>query len=275
MSHFNQNFSFLLIVSLVWLVGSLSLAEEFIFSGPSLTLKSLVKSSGIFFEDEAEEKLIVSATSPSDLKQRECWQNGQLFWNATQKCYFAATRGPCRASEWIILTGDPAIAASVECQSMPCPPGQTLFGNDRCHSINKLTSICHARKAVLENNPYGRGTCVCRSELHVPYKNQCYPLFRQGPCTSGEYLRLENYIAVCVTNPCKIDELVLFNARCAKLNSQEPCPGSEVLKVDGDSFELKCQLELRQIGRAPYRCTPRSPIFHSNFCQPKWKKWSL
>jgi len=274
----------LTIFSLAWLAGGIPLEEEFIFSGASLgdskspldpvklfTKPPEVVELPIFFS-EADEAFLFSGTSSTDLKQRECWQSGQLFWNATQKCYVAATRGPCGASEWIILTGDPSVAASVECQSMPCPSGHVLLQNGRCHSFNnKSQNICHLKEQVLAINPYGRSECVCRSDpFYVQWKDRCYPLFRKGPCASGEYLMLENNIAVCVSNPCKLDGLVTFNGSCSKLDSEEPCTGSEVLKVDGNSLELKCQLEVRQISIVPYRCGTKSHLAHSSFCRPKW-----
>ena len=127
---------------------------------------------------------------------------------------------------------------------------------------------------MLANNPYGLGGCVCRSDpVHVPWKNRCYPLYGRGPCASGQYLRLEDNVAVCVANPCGSDGLVPFNGGCGQLESEESCPGSGVLKVDAATLELKCQLEVRQISLTPYRCGPRSPIFHSPFCRPKWGLW--
>lgn len=150
MSFSSQYFLFSLIVSLVWSVGSLAQEELFIFSGQSLgDSKQNVKPSAELVKSsvEAEEVFTFSGTSSDDLKQRECWQNGKLFWNATQKCYVAATRGPCGASEWIILIGDPATAASVECQSRPCPSGHVLLQNGRCYSINKKSaSLCRAKE---------------------------------------------------------------------------------------------------------------------------------
>lgn len=180
-----------------------------------------------------------------DVNQERCWSLGQLYWNATNQCYKPATQGPCESKDhWIVLLGDPSIASNVQCRPRPCPAHREALFNGRCYSMNDA-SVCQDERKVLVNSPFGFGYCVCKDKRqHIiwPADQQCYLLYRQGPCSDGQYLSVievpaynstsfyssiaesrENSVE-CTENICGEDGLVLYNNSCRRLEG--PCDNS-------------------------------------------------
>ncbi|GAB1860321.1 DUF4789 domain-containing protein [Camponotus japonicus] len=86
--------------------------------------------------------------------------------------------------------------------------------------------------------------CECkRGFLYFPLNDSCYEPYRQGPCSSKNYLVLpENEtMARCVENPCLEDGIVPYNGACAPLQTIGfPCNPDFRLEVFAINFQLHC-----------------------------------
>ncbi|GAB1860316.1 DUF4789 domain-containing protein [Camponotus japonicus] len=91
--------------------------------------------------------------------------------------------------------------------------------------------------------------CECkRGFLYFPLNDSCYEPYRQGPCSSQNYLVLpqNETLPRCVENPCLEDGMVPYNGTCYPLKTTgSPCnPIVEILDVDETTFQLKCMPQI-------------------------------
>ncbi|XP_011703544.1 PREDICTED: uncharacterized protein LOC105459315 [Wasmannia auropunctata] len=95
----------------------------------------------------------------------------------------------------------------------------------------------------------GRGAksswvCDCRPRfLYFPLNDSCYEAYRQGPCSSRNYVVLPKNEALprCVANPCSKDGVVPYNGTCYPLRTiGGPCAPKGVLGVNEITFQLEC-----------------------------------
>jgi len=106
--------------------------------------------------------------------------------------------------------------------------------------------------------------CECkRGFLYFPLNDSCYKAYRQGPCSSKNYLVLpENEtVARCVENPCLEDGMVSYNGTCYLLETLGPCEPEKILDVDEITFQLKCSEDTMQrsfINTRTRNCPPGS-----------------
>ena len=243
-----------------------------------------------------EEEISTTESNSNDIQQQKCWDKGQLYWPTTDRCHQPAKRGPCEPGKWIILVGDSNSSSNVQCRPIPCPDKQLLLNNGSCHSVDD-TSLCPQGK-VLASSPFGVADCVCKHGTFPWQQNdadRCYPLYKKGPCPSGQYLYYDSNSSSssfstgleCIANICDQDDHIPFDSACYKLGSSEPCSNNaavtsgygvsgtqQTLDVDLETLELKCQnvgLSLRQIAIAGYNCGHHSPMRYTSFCRPAWK----
>lgn len=116
--------------------------------------------------------------------------------------------------------------------------------------------------------------------VYYPQKDDCFQVYRQGPCNPGQYLVLpeKKVIPECVQNPCRKDGEVLFNNNCEKLYTTSPCQStvaenlkSSVLDINETTLELQCipasSVELTLIKVKFNNCQPGSKRVSEGQCR--------
>jgi len=86
--------------------------------------------------------------------------------------------------------------------------------------------------------------CECKEgSWYFPLNDSCYKLYRQGPCSSKNYLVLPENETMprCIKNPCLQDGMVPYIGACYPLETIGiPCDPKYRLEVDVTTFQLKC-----------------------------------
>lgn len=69
--------------------------------------------------------------------------------------------------------------------------------------------------------------------LYDSENDQCYKAYRQGPCSTGQYLAFsDNSLkAECQPNDCSVDGQVRFREKCYELGSNGPCAVDKLLPI--------------------------------------------
>ncbi|XP_076234922.1 uncharacterized protein LOC143179517 [Calliopsis andreniformis] len=132
------------------------------------------------------------------------------------------------------------------------------------------------KNMLLHPGPGSKSTWVCDCApgfLYVPSNNFCYEPYRQGPCSSWNYLILPENQAVpaCVENPCIKDGLVPYNGSCYPLKTESnACPSGKKLEVNKTTFKLECTTEIVPLVLivAPDRCPTGSRRVKGGLCKP-------
>ncbi|GAB1860318.1 DUF4789 domain-containing protein [Camponotus japonicus] len=99
--------------------------------------------------------------------------------------------------------------------------------------------------------------CECkRGFLYFPLNDSCHEPYRQGPCSSKNYLVLpkNETVARCVENPCLEDGMVPYNGTCYPLQTIGSPDPIEILDEEKTTFGLLC--------KPPYICRVPSFIGH-------------
>ncbi|XP_011562965.3 uncharacterized protein LOC105392971 [Plutella xylostella] len=142
--------------------------------------------------------------------------------------------------------------------------------------------ICAENELYYPGDQKDDWICDCRPAfLYHPTTDACWPAYRKGPCSQGEYLVLKStsVIPVCVRNPCYGDNFVVWNAKCVQLGTTEPCalfsrrhPSAKALGVNATTLAVSC-LDLaleNRFGEAPapttVKCLPGSKRNVDNKC---------
>ena len=133
----------------------------------------------------------------------------------------------------------------------------------------------------LKYTVYGDTVCDCKSEFTKWRDQNCYKMYRRGPCKENEYLSsviFENLFgqffayAECTTNICKENEVYvnlnkLFSEDhierkfgCIDLDSEDTCDGLGVY-FDEKTFEPVCNsIAIKAAFTAPELSCPQGEI---------------
>ena len=216
-----------------------------------------------------------------DMLRFECWKKGLIYYKPKRRCYSPATRGPCEEGEWLVWLQKVRYALpEATCQIKKCWQNEVDLPGRGCVSTLKLSNssqnLCKDNEEI-KINPYGYGVCTCQKTTEWKWQKDqnCYQLFRRGPCPPAHYLVLNTNAASyetvleCKPNVCIHDNMVPFNGTCLQL--EKPCgEHPNTLFVD-TNFKLTCaDANFRFIGKAPDRCLGR--FKHPNLCyRQSWR----
>lgn len=134
-------------------------------------------------------------------------KNDHIFWFKDEKCYRPFTQGPCPIGNMLVnattcipipcTRGNLYFPEQKTCYRIgtqgPCTAGQVVtFDFSTRPSIDGISynGICACTGSYKENGKClkeKRSTKACENGMGS-YKNQCYKLYSQGPCSSGEWL---------------------------------------------------------------------------------------
>ncbi|CAG0902517.1 unnamed protein product, partial [Cyprideis torosa] len=123
-------------------------------------------------------------------------QNAQLVCDINQErvlfqgsCYAILKQGPCAAGFVVAYRQN---TNTVDCVKDVCGMGKVLWTDGKCYPEINQDHLCTGNLKLFKNK-YNLGECGCApgTVLWEPL-NQCFPVFRRGPCEQGEILILNN-----------------------------------------------------------------------------------
>lgn len=141
---------------------------------------------------------------PSKKKGTCACKKGYIRYNTNRRCYRPYTQGPCPAGQ--MLMND------TTCDIQPCKRGELYFPEeDSCYRVGtkgpcrggQVVTFDFETRPSLDGISYnGICRCVkskpceqsdskkysCTRHDQVLFKNKCYKLYTQGPCTKGAWL---------------------------------------------------------------------------------------
>ncbi|XP_059471776.1 uncharacterized protein LOC132194488 [Neocloeon triangulifer] len=193
--------------------------------------------------------------------------NQTVWFLRTGQCETLLAKGPCESGEWLVMSSD---RLKPVCKKYECKFPSVHF-NGTCVQY-KDRSRCPGGMHVSITET-GEGVCDCQP-AHVYWrpnpsdKEQCYPLFRRGPCDKNEYLVFSKRTqkVKCTRNPCPDGQVKPKRSpECIPLDTTGgPCNDIQegtVLTVNETTMELNCAQPVRvyNIIEAPLlNCSPGS-----------------
>ncbi|CAG0892175.1 unnamed protein product [Cyprideis torosa] len=177
-------------------------------------------------------------------------ENAQLVCDINQErvlfqgsCYAILKQGPCAAGFVVAYRQD---TNTVDCVKDVCGMGKVLWTDGKCYPEINQDHLCTGNLKLFKNK-YNLGECGCApgTVLWEPL-NQCFPVFRRGPCEQGEILILNNSPEfeenqlVCEVNPCPSEDYLLLNGRCYERSDHSGCTNGGFLDINYETLQPDC-----------------------------------